>query len=184
MGFLQRIFGAVSGPKAMANTVYAKLMEQSRLPQFYGEGRLPDSYDGRIDILSAHMAVFMANVQAKEKQAGVISGKNNENSFSQLVFDVMVKDFDVALREEGFTDTGVKRRIKPIIGFFYKRLKTLTESLGSGDVLKAAILEGPIDKTAEAFAGQLADYVMAFNNDLENTSLDDLVNGAFTFPDF
>lgn len=184
MGFLQRIFSTGSGAKSSAKALYAKLMRQSRTPEFFGDGRFPDSYDGRLDLLTMHLCVLMANVQAKERDAKIDTGKNNENSLSQLVFDVMVNDLDTALREEGYTDTGVKRRIKPMIGFFYKRLKTLTESLGDVASLKSAILEGPLGDDQDEFAGQMAEYLSGFHKNLDQASLENIFKGEFAFPNF
>jgi len=184
MGFLQRIFSTGLGAKSPAKALYAKLMRQSRRPEFFGEGRFPDSYDGRLDLLTMHLCVLMANVQAKERAANIDTGKNNENSLSQHIFDVMVNDLDTALREEGYTDTGVKRRIKPMIGFFYKRLKTLTESLGEPENIKSAILEGSLGDEQDGFARQMAGYLSGFHKNLEQASLDEILKSEFAFPNF
>ncbi len=182
MGFLQRIFRPSMTHKSSAETIYAALMRQSRQPEFFGSERFPDTYDGRVDILTMHIAVFMDAVRTAEAREGINTGRNNEGSLSQAVFDVMVRDFDTALREEGYTDTGVKKRIKPIVGFFYKRLKTLTESLGDPAALLATVQDGALKEESPKFAQSVTTYLQSFQKELANKSFDDLANHRFSFP--
>ena len=184
MGFLQRLFGGGSGDMARSEIIYHQLMAQSRTPEFFGEGRMPDSYDGRLDLLTMHMAVYLAAVRKSEAEEGVDTGKNKEGSFSQKVFDVMVKDFDTALREEGYTDTGVKKRIKPMVGFFYKRLKLLTESLDNQEELTTTIAQGASGDAASGFAERMSKYMTEFDEILAGNSLSELINSDLKFPNF
>jgi len=184
MGFFQRIFGGGSAQQSGTEALYVKVMAQSRRPEFFGPGRMPDSYDGRVEILTVHLAPLMFNIQVQEENAGVATGKNNEESVSQALFDIMVKDFDTALREEGFTDTGVKKRIKPIVGFFYKRLKTLTESMTDKSKIEIAISSGPVDETSSDYISRISTYLDEFDDSLKSKTLAELVEGKFSFPKF
>ena len=179
MNFFQRFLrgGAPTTPEYL---IYQKILGQSRNVDFYGEGRFADSYDGRLDSLTLHMAIVM-------DAARKLGGEDKQSSekaaeFSQSLFDVMVKDFDTALREEGFTDAGVKRRIKPMIGRFYARLKEYTESLSdAGEIQKTAMSEKDGPKDVE-FSQLLASYAMNFHEQLKNGKIDRIYAGSFDFP--
>lgn len=156
-----------------AQGLYAKLMQQSRQPVFYGENQMPDSYEGRIDILTAHMSVVMYALRNH--------GENGEK-LSQALFDVMVDDFDSALRGEGLTDSGVKRRIKPIVELFYARLKAFTEGLNVQDV-KTALHTGQLGQADEDVVSKFSGYILDFNKTLSTLSLGNIALCNFSFPE-
>ena len=106
-------------------------------PEFFQSGGFADDYDGRIDVITLHMAVLIERMQADGQDGRLLY---------QALFDEMKDDFEVALREEGIADTGVKRRMKPMIGHFYDRLKAYTDALQSDEVNKALIDAFAIDK--------------------------------------
>lgn len=160
--------------------IYLKLLRQSRQKYFYGDGRFPDSYEGRLDVLTLHLAALMDASRNLEAQDSNHSGKSSE--FSQSLFDVMVHDFDTALREEGYTDSGVKRRIKPMIARFYDRLGLFTESLGDEAALSSAMFEGDISTGQLDFAETTAKYAMDFHQNLKNSQIQQIYSGGFDFP--
>jgi hypothetical protein len=97
----------------------------------------------------------------------------------------MRDDFEVALREEGMSDTGVKRRIKPIMGLFFTRVKSYVEALQAEDsngAMQRALSEGLLAADAGEFAAQLSDYAIAFSKNVTPLSLGQLALADFTFP--
>ena len=68
--------------------MYSLLMKQSRKKMFYGTGKVRDNYDGRIDILTLHMAIVLRALRGHD-----INGK----LLSQALFDVMRDDFEIAM---------------------------------------------------------------------------------------
>jgi len=173
MGFLQRLFRGQTSSDAPEN-VYRMLMQQSRLPVFYGKDRFPDSYSGRLECLTLHMALYMKAL----RDHGEI-GK----SFSQSIFDSMVRDFDTALREEGLTDSGVKRRIKPMVGHFYKFLKDLTESLGDEALFNKVLSSGTLGSANLAFNARLFNYCNLYEGRLSKAGFEELALGLVDIPD-
>ena len=155
-----------------AQGLYAKVMQQSRQPLFYGKDRVADSYEGRIEILTLHISVVMYALRKH--------GENGEK-LSQALFDVMVDDFDAALRGEGLTDSGVKRRIKPIVELFYGRLKAYTEGLNDGE-LRVALTSGELGEAEEKVCDVFSHYVLNFSGDLSGCTLGDIALCNFSFP--
>ncbi len=102
-----------------ARLIYLSLLKQSRKTMFYGYEKANDNYDGRIDILTLHISIVLKSLRRYD-----VNGK----LLSQALFDVMRDDFEIAMREEGLSDTGIKRRIKPMMQLFYTRVKALCRS--------------------------------------------------------
>ncbi|MGB0907915.1 MAG: ubiquinol-cytochrome C chaperone family protein [Maricaulaceae bacterium] len=178
MGWLSKLLGRENPARRDAARIYSKLMDQSRNAAFYGDGRAPDSYDGRIDMLTLHLAPVMAAARTHGEQGELLS---------QELYEVMREDFDVALREEGLTDSSITHRIKPMIGLFYARLKSYTEALtGENKIGEVeAVLTAGLLKDAEPrhFVAPMAQYLRDFHAGLEGKPLGDLAMTQFDFPE-
>ena len=172
MGILSRILGKERPAFEDGRRIYQSLMAQSRNPAFFGDDKVKDSYAGRIDVLTLHMSVVMYVLRNH--------GENGEK-LSQGLFDAMVDDFDIALRDEGLTDSGVKRRIKPMARHFYTGLKTISEGLQSGHVSEA-ITTDAMAGASESFKSKYASYAKALLTQIEPLSLGDIALARFTFP--
>lgn len=172
-GFLKRVFGNKDAAFEDAKTIYSKLMIQSRNPEFYGDGKVPDNYDGRIDLLTLHISAVL---EALKKY-----GQQGER-LSQAIYDVMRDDFEIAMREEGISDTGIKRRIKPMMQLFFTRTKTYVEALQNNADISVILSQGLLQDGNKSFHDFLGTYLTNFSKILSDKSLGDIALGAFTFP--
>jgi cytochrome b pre-mRNA-processing protein 3 len=187
MGFFSKIFSRKSAAKVDAERIYDEMMTRSRQPEFYGHGRVSDNYDGRIDVLSLHLSVIIRALNTHGEQ-----GKR----LAQALYEVMRDDWDVALREEGMSDTGTMKRIKPMIRLFYTRLKAYTDGINAGDI-STALREGVLAAGGESeeqggsqkvggddseFLEPLASYAMACASALDGKSLGEIALIEFTLP--
>ncbi|MEM7731129.1 MAG: ubiquinol-cytochrome C chaperone family protein, partial [Pseudomonadota bacterium] len=156
-----------------ARLVYFRMLEQARNPALFGQGRFADDYDGRIDAIALHFAVMMERLQDDGEDGKILN---------QAMFDEMKDDFEIALREQAIGDTGVKKRIKPMIGHFYDRLKAYTDALSSEKPREslAGALQG---EGREVFAEKLADYAIAWLVSLKSLPLKKITSGRFYFPE-
>ncbi len=172
MGMLSRFLGRNRPVRVDAQKIYARLMSRSRDPVFYGEEKFPDTYEGRIELLTFHMACMMKALGVKGEQG---------QRLSQALFDEMVDDFDIALRDEGLTDSGVKRRIKPIVRLFYARLKAFSES-STVNALSESLKQGELKDSTAVFASKIAQYGLLFDEALTQKEIGALARGDFEFP--
>ena len=172
-GLFKRILGKGDVALEDAKVIYSKLMAQSRSPEFYGEGKVPDNYDGRIDLLTLHISAVL---EALNKY-----GQQGER-LSQAIYDVMRDDFEIAMREEGISDAGIKRRIKPMMQLFFTRIKTYFEALRSKSDISAILAQGLLKDGNEDFQIKLGTYLTDFSKNLSDKSLGDIALGNFTFP--
>jgi len=175
MSLFSRIFGGNDNALRDAEVIYSKLMINARQPGFYGEGHFPDNYDGRIDVLTLHIAVVLERLRQHGEQG---------NRLAQALFDYMKDDFEVALREQGLSDTGVAKRIKPMIRLFYTRVKDYTQGLVDKNI--SVIAHSMYDERDEGFSGdfqaRLDTYAMEFQGDLQSKSLGEIAQGHFDVP--
>ncbi len=164
-------------PRADAKALYQTVMVQARNPVFFGPGRVNDDFDGRMEILGLHLAIIMAALREKGEGGPVLS---------QSLYDVMVDDFDVALREQGLADTGVKRRIKPMATMILSRVKSYMDAFESDTpheqimALSGKFLEVKNTK----FHTQLSTYILENWKVFNQTALGDIARSNFNFAEF
>jgi len=175
--FLKRLFRRDDPAKTDAQRIYRAIMEQARQPDFYGNGKAIDNYDGRIDILTLHLSTILHALNGFDEQ-----GKR----LSQAIYEVMREDFDIALREEGLSDTGVMKRIKPMISLFYTRIKSYTDAFeadNSQNQLMLSLQAGLLKElNGSAFAEKLSLYIIKLRQNMDNKSLGQLALVDFDFP--
>jgi len=170
--FFSRLGGQKRPEIIDAGLVYQKIMQQSRNPVFYQPGLVSDNTDGRMEVLCFHLALVLKALR---------SHGDNGAKLSQAVYDVMVEDFDVALREEGLSDTGVKRRIKPLAKMFFARAKTYSDALANNESAFTQVVSQHISReNGEKFAG----YGQEFVGNLATLSLGKIAKAEFSFPEF
>ena len=172
MGILAKLFGREDAARKDADRIYNAMMVQARLPEFYGPNKVPDNYDGRIDLLTLHLSVIIRALNAHGEQ-----GKR----LAQAIYEVMRDDWDVALREEGMSDTGVMKRIKPMIRLFYTRIKAYTEGIDAGSI-EAALMSAMLEETDGSFAPALSQYSLAAAAALDGKSLGEIALVDFALP--
>lgn len=175
MGLFDRLMGRDLPERRDGRKIYFRLLERSRSPEFFQAGGFADDYDGRIDVITLHMAVLFERLRADGEDGKLLN---------QAIFDEMKDDFEIALREEGIADTGVKRRIKPMIGHFYDRLKAYTDALHADDPKSALTDAFVIDgEGSEPFKTRAADYMVRFREELKAETFKTISTARFTFPE-
>jgi cytochrome b pre-mRNA-processing protein 3 len=123
---LAKAFAAPASDPAIA-ALYGACVAQARLPEFYRDLKVPDTIDGRFDLLVLHVAL-------------VIRRLGDAAEARQKLFDLMFADMDRSLREMGVGDMGIGRRIKAMISAFYGRAQAYAKALEEGDDALAASL--------------------------------------------
>jgi len=94
-------------------SLYHALVARSREKIFYQEWRVPDTIDGRFDLLTLHAFLIFEALKGRGPAADALGSK---------LADVIFTGFDEALRELGISDFGMGRRIRNMADAFYGRL--------------------------------------------------------------
>jgi cytochrome b pre-mRNA-processing protein 3 len=156
--------------------LYGAAVAAAREPFFYLRLGVPDTLDGRFDMVALHVALLVRRLLS-ETEPGP--------SLAQAVFDAMFSDMDVTLRELGVGDLSVGRRVRAMWEGFHGRAKAYGQALGAGDVgsLTAALVRN-VWRGADrpgACAAALARLCVAHDAALATQSLEWLAVGNVRF---
>ncbi|BAT60561.1 ubiquinol-cytochrome C chaperone [Variibacter gotjawalensis] len=154
-------------------TLYGAIVAQARLPVFYAEAGVPDTVEGRFDMIVLHLALFLRRLRTETGKLPPVG---------QAVFDHFCTDMDHNLREMGVGEMAVPRRMKRFGEAFYGRSTAYDAALDSGDVpaLEDALARN-LRPTVDSGA-VLARYVREAARLLADTSEDSLRKGEVRFP--
>ena len=160
-----------------AHALYAATGDHARLPCFFQELGVADTFDGRFDVLALHIHLLIRRA-GRDEQPGP--------RFAQFLFEVMIKDLDQGLRLSGIGDIGIGHRVKKMTGAYYGRATAYDAALDSGTpgeleqaIRRNVYRESPPDAVVSE---QLAAYVSDCANRLDQAPLSRLTDGTFRFP--
>jgi cytochrome b pre-mRNA-processing protein 3 len=158
-------------------TIYGAIVAQARLPAFYANYGVPDTVEGRFDMIVLHLFVFL-------RRLGGLAG--TQRQFGQAVFTQFCADLDANLREMGVGDLTVPRKMQEFAEAFYGRSAAYERALATGDRESGALaIARNIYGRDYAMGGarRLAHYMFAAAAMLENTGDDALLGGKLAFPE-
>jgi len=131
-----------------AYAAYASIVEHARAPEFFLRLEVPDTLDGRFEMIALHMFLVLNRLKAE---------RDTTAEFSQALFDAMFADLDRGLREMGASDMGVGKRVKEMATGFYGRIAAYEKGLeGDDQTLSEALkrnLYGTVQPRPEAVTG-------------------------------
>ena len=159
---------------AVANA-YRAIVERARDPSFFLQWGVPDTFDGRFEVLALHMFLVLGRLKAERAETA---------DFSQALFDRMFADLDRAVREMGATDVGVGRHVKAMARGFYGRVVAYERGIAEGGPVLADALKrnlfGTAPATPEAIAAAAA-YLQRQAAALAAAPVAQLLEGAIPF---
>lgn len=121
-----RLFKKKNRPeKQQALALYELSVATARAPKFYEELEVPDTVDGRFDLIAVHVALLILRLANYD-------GDDAKN-LSQELFDQMFLDMDRSLREMGIGDLSVPKHMKRMLNGFNGRLQAYREALQGED---------------------------------------------------
>ena len=133
--------------RAAAERAYGSTVEQARRPDFFTTLGVPDTLDGRFELVCLHAFLYLQRLKGMQAPAAELA---------QRFFDSMFADFDRSLREIGTGDLGVGRQVKRMAEAFYGRIRAYEDGLAGGDEALCAALARNLYGTAPAADEQLA----------------------------
>ncbi|GAB6053641.1 ubiquinol-cytochrome C chaperone family protein [Magnetospira thiophila] len=161
-----------------ARALYGAVVEQARQPGFYTSLGVPDTVDGRYDMVALHAFLVMRRLKAESAGA-------EEQALSQALFDIMFVDIERNLRELGVSDIAVGGRVKSVAKGFFGRVAAYDGGLAAPDdgVLIAALRRNVYRKQQpdDDHLAVLATYVRRQAAHLDQQSLGDLRQGQVQF---
>lgn len=167
-----KLFSRGNDPVA---ALYGHIVAQARQPGFYTACAVPDTVQGRFEMIALHAFLVMRRLKT-----GGAPGR-----LAQDLFDLMFGDMDRNLRELGTGDLGVAKRIKKLAKAFYGRIAAYEDGL-TGAVagrLEEALARNAYEEVAAppAAVAALAAYLRQADAAMAGQPLDDLAAGRVRF---
>jgi len=158
--------------------LYNRAVAAGRETFFYETLGVPDTLDGRFDLVGLHVALLIRRLRHD-----VAPGP----ALAQAVFDAMFSDMDVNLRELGVGDLSVGKRVRAMWEAFHGRARAYETALDDADpaALPAALVRNvwrgrETSVIAEA-ARHLAALMRAEDSHLARQGLAALAAGEVNF---
>ena len=133
VSLLRRLFGSPEpDPREALRPLYSQIVAQARQPHWYLEGAVPDTVNGRFEMVSALLALVLIRLENEPAQAQAMA----------YLTEIFVDDMDAQLREFGVGDMVVGKRIGKLLGAFGGRLGAYREALAdsaAADMLADAL---------------------------------------------
>ena len=160
-----------------AERAYQWVVKQARNPMFFKEFGVPDTLDGRFELICLHAFLYLHRLKSEQPQSAMVS---------QTFFDTMFADMDRGLREMGTGDLSVGRHVKRMAQGFYGRICAYQDGLARDDnaALSAALarnLFGTVGESAGSLAA-IVDYTRSTAAQLADQSAVELIDGCVRFP--
>ncbi|MGI9170159.1 MAG: ubiquinol-cytochrome C chaperone family protein [Caulobacteraceae bacterium] len=151
-----------------ARRLHAWAVARARQPILYAEMGVPDTVEGRFEILTLHVILLLDRLRHEAGDA--IRAR-------QELFDVYLRDLDGALREMSVGDLAVGRRMRNLGEVFYGRAKAYDEAFA--DLPDQRKLAGVVARTVlheveNPDPRPLANYVAQVRESLGRTKMDSL----------
>lgn len=165
-------------PADSSEEVYRRIVAQARRPEFYAGGGVPDSLDGRFEMLALHLFLVLHRLQRERGDPACAA-------LAQALADRVTADLDANLREMGAGDLGVGRKVKHMAGALYGRIAAYEAGIDGGQAVLGPALRRNLFGTIEPDQGQVAAmvrYVLAGHGLLAACPAAELARGVIVFP--
>jgi cytochrome b pre-mRNA-processing protein 3 len=160
-------------PAGTIEAIYGMIVTQAREPIFYRDLGVPDTVNGRFDLLLLHLWLLLRRLRTVQ----------SATELSQALFDRFCEDMDDNLREMGIGDQTVPKRMRAFGEAFYGRVQAYDQAIeGGGEALAAAICKNILNGTGMDQARRLAAYARATEADLGRTDEATLLCASFKYP--
>ncbi|MDB5699359.1 MAG: ubiquinol-cytochrome chaperone [Alphaproteobacteria bacterium] len=130
MSFLGRIFGSGAKERARFEPLYHALVAAGRDRAWYAEGAVPDTVEGRFDMIAAILAVTLIRLEAEGAAA---------RQASVLLAELFIADMEGSLRQMGTGDLMVGKHLGKMMGALGGRLGAFRAAIAAGGDLSAPV---------------------------------------------
>lgn len=173
MTLLARIFGTRRDAAAL-RPLYDAVVATARDPAWYRDGGVPDTVDGRFDLVSAILSLVLIRLEAEGDMA---------RRESVLLTEIFIDDMDASLRQIGIGDFVVGKHVGRLMGALGGRLGAFREA-GAGEGLVEAVRRNIFRDSppSEDRLGWVAERLEGFSARLSDTTFQALIDGCLPKP--
>ena len=168
MSFLDKILNR-ENPNAVMQPVLDAIVAEGRRPHWYLDGAVPDTIDGRFDMIAA---IFSLVTIRLEKEADLKQ---------QIVWlsELFIRDMDGQLRQIGIGDLVVGKHVGKIFGALGGRIGAYRDSLEGDENLDEALVRNMYRGEAPepAALAHVSDHVLHFHEALKSSAPAEILAG-------
>ena len=168
--FLKRLFARKPDVAAI---LYGAIVASARQEKFYAQWGVPDSIEGRFDMISLHLFLLLDRLKG---------GGADVEKARQALTDTFFDDMDRSLREMGVGDLSVGKKVRKMAEAFYGRVKAYAAALQRGVGLGEALRRNIHPESEGASVTELAAWVEDARSSLQQQSITDIMAGKVSFP--
>jgi cytochrome b pre-mRNA-processing protein 3 len=125
MSFIDKILGRT--PAADMLPLYTAVVAEARRPEWYRGGGVPDTLDGRFDMISLVLSLVLLRLESEDVRGRLPSARLTEK---------FVSDMDGQLRETGFGDLVVGKQVGFAMGALGGRLGAYRDGIDDGALMR------------------------------------------------
>jgi cytochrome b pre-mRNA-processing protein 3 len=160
-------------PRGTIEAIYGMIVTQAREPLFYRDFAVPDTVNGRFDLLLLHLWMVLRHLRTLPQGADL----------SQALFDHFCADMDANLREMAVGDLAVPKKMQKVGEAFYGRAAAYDMALTDSDeALALAISRNVLDGGHIEQARRLAAYAQGAMASLAGETDVTRLGASWTFP--
>jgi cytochrome b pre-mRNA-processing protein 3 len=156
--------------KDVAEALYRQIVASARQPGFYADWGVPDTLDGRFDMISLH--VFLVLDRLKNQGA-------KTQALRQQITDVLFQDMDRSLREMGVGDLSVGKKVRKMAEVYYGRITAYATAIETDGNFVPVLQRNLFPDSAAQDLSALAEWVAAARAQLADQ---DPTTGRVMFP--
>jgi cytochrome b pre-mRNA-processing protein 3 len=154
--------------KHLIDRLHGEIMAAARNPELYLQYGASDTFEGRFEVFAIHAALVLRRLSHLPSPGP---------EMAQELSDAVARHFDIMLREFGYADVSVAKRMKKLTGAFLGRARAYDQALAAVD---PQALEDVINRNI--FAGQgnaapLTAYIRQFNVLIEASPIETFAGG-------
>lgn len=174
MSLLKKLFGD-RDERSELIPLYRAIVTEARQPFWYRDGLVPDTLDGRFDMIAAILSLLLLRIEAEGERG---------REPSALLTEVFVDDMDGQLRQIGIGDIVVGKHVGKMMSALGGRLTAYRAALADGGDLEGALARNlyrgePVDRAA---VGAVAARLRSFHAKLGETPFEALIGGRLPTP--
>lgn len=166
MGLIDKLFGARE--PGVAAQLYDAVVAIGREPHWYINGAVPDTMDGRFDMIAAVLAFVLLRLE-DDPDAAEPSARLTEQ---------FINDMDGQLRQNGVGDVGIGKYVGQMMSMLGGRLGAYRDGLAANDLvpaIKRNLYRG--DDPGEAALAHNINQLLLFRDRLSGLSTGEVLAG-------
>ena len=145
--------------------IYNNLVNLTRNKDLYKKLTKQDIFSDRLVFLLLHFAFFLKRFKEE----------SNKTTLQEL-YDYIFRQLELSIREIGYGDQSINKKMKDYINLFYSMLDKIHDWESSSDELKKSILLTFLDENI--YHDDLIKYLDNYRKDLSNNPLNFYIKGV------